>query len=319
MSAPIEGKVLFVVNTRNANWQPIVNQVVNTLLADDYNGVSLKVCHGQWFNGRNTPADVDLLAEKLEGTGIDFHGWHWNLLDDVDSEVAIALEAIKRWKLKSYALDFEAPVLDKPSKQVEFARKLSEATDIPIGLSSYRYVDGHPEIKWEDVCAYIDFHAPQVYWVGKHNPAAQLQESYNQLIAVRELPFIPIGSAYTQASYNWEPTEADLNEFDKKAHDMGLPGVQWFAFRSAKPIDGYLPGGLLPILAKHHWEVEEPEPSEPDCDKLIEEAVKPLQDRIAELEAENAQLKAALDEGFDGAYKQGNNDALNNLIKPYLL
>lgn len=318
MSGPIQGKVLFVVNLR-VNGVSIVGDIVRTAVNDGYNGINLKVCHGQWYNGGSYLADVDELARKLETENIDLHGWHWNLLDDVTAEVRIALEAINRWNLKSYSLDYEGPVADKPDQQVLFAKLLSEGTDCPIGLCSYRFPVNQPFIMWDDVLKYCDFHAPQVYWVGKHNPAEQLQMSYDALMEIRELPFIPVGAAYTQPDYNWEPTEADLNEFDKKCHSLGLPGVQWFAYRSAKPIAGYLPGGLLPILAKHEWEVEIPEPPPPDCDKLIEEAVKPLQDRIAQLESENAQLQAALDEGFDGAYKKGWNDGLNDLIKSHLL
>jgi len=122
------------------------------------------------------------------------------------------------------------------------------------------------------------------------NSAEQLQKSYDELMALKVMPFFPVGSAF--AEWGWTPTEDSIREFDVKAKEMGLEGVQWFSYRGAKEL------GYFPLLASLSWSVDAPEPTA-DCSEQ--------ETRIKELEAE-----------LLVAHTNGWNAGLLNLINSHL-
>jgi hypothetical protein len=63
---------------------------------------------------------------------------------------------------------------------------------------------------------------PQVYWLGSNYPEYQVRESYRQLTAMANLPFIPAGAAYHENGYT--VTADQISRFNKVVLDMGLPG-----------------------------------------------------------------------------------------------
>jgi hypothetical protein len=99
---------------------------------------------------------------------------------------------------------------------------------IPIGLCSYRFPTLHPELPWHNFLRHCDFHAPQVYWILAHNPGDQLRRSVRELQALANLPVVPVGSAYYDTGFKWQPTVAEINEFDQVAHALNLPGITWW-------------------------------------------------------------------------------------------
>lgn len=70
----------------------------------------------------------------------------------------------------------------------------------------------HPQIPWDaamkDIA--IDGASPQVYWQDAHDPAVELQRSWDEYIKWGK-QFYPVGSAYGADS--WEPTAEDFAEF----------------------------------------------------------------------------------------------------------
>src|SRR4030065_446521 len=78
---------------------------------------------------------------------------------------------------------------------------------LPIGLCSYRWPSYHRELPWREFREYCNFDAPQVYWVGKHDPISQLNQSYAEFQAmIPWLPFVTVGSA--DIDRVWTPTGA---------------------------------------------------------------------------------------------------------------
>lgn len=298
MNDVMKGKTLFVVNLINANGSYIGHNVLRVLQEGDYSGVAVKFCHGAYWNGGHSKADRDKFIAEVKGL-VRVYGWHWNEGNDPVGEAAIASQAINELGLEAWMMDYEAPMKANPAAQtIILAEFRKRQPTHPLGLCSYRYPSFHPQILWNKILPYFDFHAPQVYWVENHNPADQLQKSYDELMALKPMPFFPVGSAYSDNPAVWVPTAEDLREFDQKAFDMGLTGVQWFTYRSMQDL------GLIPIIRDLAWPIYPPDavvppPPVQDCTAEIGQAL----ERQAEIYAANLKLieKAAYNQGIDDA------------------
>jgi hypothetical protein len=105
----------------------------------------------------------------------------------------------------------------------------AEMPDLSVGLCTYRYPSYHPEFPWRawlGGSSGADFHAPQVYWMGAHNPAQQLLKSVNELKALKDIPVVPVGAAYTEGGF--EPTVPEMDAFHEQVVRLGLPGEFWW-------------------------------------------------------------------------------------------
>jgi len=308
----MKGKTLFVVNLLNSNGDYWGDKIKDTLIEGKYNGVALKVCHGKYWNGGHSKADRDRFKSEIRGL-VHFYGWHWNEGYDPAGEALIACQAIDELGLEAYMMDYEAPLkINLAAQKIIMQEFRQRKPNFPVGLCSYRYPSAHPQIKWADILPFFDFHAPQVYWQDSHNPAFQLQKSYDELMALKNMPFIPVGAAYSEGG--WQPTKDEITEFDDKCKSLKLQGNQWFSYRGAKAL------GYLPRLAGLSWPIDVPEPIEPpppvNCEAAIALAVAEVSLRY-ETQIENLKIVHAAD--LAEAIITANNTALENLIKPYLL
>lgn len=118
---------------------------------------------------------------------------------------------------------------------------------IPIGYSTYRYPSIHQEFPFQAFDEVCDFRAPQVYWEAAHNPAAQLERSYNEYRQLSNKPYYPVGAAY--AEHGWSPIDDEVDEFDKKAHELGFDAVSWWRWDEAVRLS------LYDELCQHDWPV----------------------------------------------------------------
>jgi len=118
-------------------------------------------------------------------------------------------------------------------------------------LCSYRFPSLHPELPWSSFLRRSDFHAPQVYWMQADNPGEQLQRSVRELLALRALPVVPIGAAFVEAG--WQPTVAGINEFDRMAQALKLPGIGWWEWGENGHGAEYHPDWWAAISA-HNWQ-----------------------------------------------------------------
>ena len=129
---------------------------------------------------------------------------------------------------------------------------------IPCGKGEPTY---HREFSWESFLTRCDFHAPQVYWEGAHNPAYQLDRSIQELAARRALPVIPIGSRYSAGS--WSPTVEDMDQFNTREQSLSLPTIAWWSWQHAEEVPKW-----WEAISVHAWTspnvgVGSPKPNQP--------------------------------------------------------
>lgn len=196
-----------------------------------------------WVKVADGLADMndDLLGTaiiELAKVNIDVWGWQYLYGGNIytgasiaSKEADAAIRQINQYGLQGYILDPESQYKRKGAAAWAdtYMTKLRAAfPKMPIGLCSYRYPSLHPELPWANFLRHCDFHAPQVYWLQAHNPAEQLVKSYLELTALKMMPVVPVGAAYSE--YGWQPTVAELDDFDDQAHCLQLPGVSWWAW-----------------------------------------------------------------------------------------
>lgn len=166
----------------------------------------------------------------LKSNGIYVWGWgylygaDWRRSSQARAEAQVTIQAVQKYQLSGFLMDVESPYKRQGSRSwatVYMATLRTALPDIPLGLSSYRYPSYHPELPWYEFLSRCNFHAPQVYWQGSHNPGYQLRRSVTELRALRDLPLVPVGAAYSER--DWAPTEADLKEFNDTARELQLP------------------------------------------------------------------------------------------------
>lgn len=139
----------------------------------------------------------------------------------------------------------------------------------PIGFCSYRYPTVHPQINYPRFFTNqaLTFNAPQVYWVGSHNPDEQLARCYSEYLRISPEKssgknFVPIGSTYGAGT--WLPTEADFVKFVDKCKSMGWMNYGFYSLDWILKHDRY---DWLSAIAGHT--VTKPEQPPPQTVKKI--------------------------------------------------
>lgn len=109
----------------------------------------------------------------------------------------------------------------------------------PIALSTFRYVDVHPDLPWRTFAALCTHAMPQVYWMGESSDtagAANLNKSlaqYQRLYTSFNLPlaFVPTGAAFHESGWGATPKQFEI--FCERAAALDLSSVNlweyWFA------------------------------------------------------------------------------------------
>ncbi|MDD5517881.1 MAG: hypothetical protein PHV98_00835 [Candidatus Omnitrophica bacterium] len=222
----------------------------------------------EWDNAGNTIKWVDDLlqpwVQTLHSAGIQVWGYQYVYLNYPEQEGDAALERTPAMGLDGLYIDAEIEAKKNASKTAKYTARLLNAP-FPIGLCSYRYPSLHPELAWRTFLNICDFNAPQVYWEGAHNPAKQLADAYleHKNILKSNLPFLPVGSAYTPGS-SWSATPEDVIAFMKKAETLGFPSVSFWEWYNIKR---YLPQNWDAIATYQYGDVvipePEPEPEQP--------------------------------------------------------
>ena len=205
------------------------------------------------------PALLGPAISALQAVGIRI--WLWQYIygaNPLRQSIAVkeaerAVENIDRFKPDGWIIDPE-----KEYKRIGAAAWAdqymtvlrSSCPTVPIGLCSYRFPTLHPELPWHNFLRRCQFHAPQVYWVGAHNSGDQLGRSVRELKALADLPVVPVGAAYSEGG--WTPTVAELNEFDRVAHALQMPGETWWEWGENGRGAEYLPD-LWDAIKAHNW------------------------------------------------------------------
>ncbi len=190
----------------------------------------------RWSTQFNKPKRIEYI-KAMRNFGVEVHGWCAIYPNDANytrREIDIAKKVIDECEPESLSLDIEGRWQEGgwgPLARKYCAAITSGYPDLPLGMCSYRFPKYFPNVPWEDLLEFSRFHIPQVYWQDSHNPGAQLRESYTALMKLRELPFIPAGSAYPAGK--WAPTVSDLHEFYTTAKELKCLGITWWEWKYA--------------------------------------------------------------------------------------
>jgi len=164
-------------------------------------------------------------------------GWQYLYGANPLAEADTAAQRIQQLGLQGYILDPESEYKRAGAGAARvFMRRLRQLVpNTPLALCSYRFPSLHSDFPWmafldEMDAARGDVHMPQMYWVGDerpNGPEVQLERCLNELTALKALPLIPVGSAYTQRVGNrsWAPTAEQLENFFAAARRLGCAGA----------------------------------------------------------------------------------------------
>ena len=235
------------------------------LKANDFTHAYVKVANGLNLPGVSyqTVAETRALIEALKAQGLKVYGWAYVLGQSPIAEADKHAEVTKSWGLDGFAADMEGefdtvyPAWNASIGVAYVSMLRARLPDHAIGLASYRYPKEHPYFPWKQVLPYFDFHNPQVYWQGSHNPVLQLNRSYVELMALKPLPFAPIGSAYTVGG--WVPAPSEMIGFLNAARSLNCISA---SFWELGRIDKYA-SQLWPPIAAYQWGLPTPPPPPP--------------------------------------------------------
>jgi len=132
---------------------------------------------------------------------------------------------------------------------------------MPIGLSSFRYPELHPEFPWQEFLSQVDINLPQVYWILSHNPAAQMVRCYEEFKKSKypQVPIFPTGAAFSEQG--WRASASEVVAFMEQVKALGLLGCNFWRYADA--INRY--PDLREAISGFEWKpsaVVEPEPME---------------------------------------------------------
>lgn len=203
--------------------------------------VLIKVAGGVYPYNYDWNKQVDLvppLVNALHSLGIQAWGWHYVYGNDPSGEARVAIKRIRELNLDGFVIDAEAPY--KESGKTTAARTfMSElrsgvGNNYPLALSSYRYPSLHP-IPWNEFLKKCDYNMPQVYWIGAHNPGAQLNRTLQEFQSFPyRPPIIPTGAAFTE--HGWSATAAEVQEFLVTARALNLSAANFWEWYNARSV-----------------------------------------------------------------------------------
>ena len=196
--------------------------------------------HNGYLNEKQCTGGMDLTQHIKEANdeGIECWGWGAVYRSTWSQGADRVIEARRKYPtLKGYILDAEAQIKGSPGEAAALMKKLRlYEPDMPIGLSSYRYPNLHPDLPWKEFRNQCDFDLPQVYWeqcFGDNCGSAQLQGSYNEFQKLLpKLPYCATGPAYKIGG--WAVTEKQVQGFFLKAKELGIPAVNFWVWYQAQ-------------------------------------------------------------------------------------
>lgn len=192
---------------------------------------SIKVADGQGKYNQTGGNDKVLLdyIDKLRGAGFEVGGWQYVYADYPGPQGDAAMERIEKLSLDHFFVDVEHEWM-QPDMGQEARTYMSKFSKGPTVLfNSYRYPSQHPPLPYAKFMYHemMDAAAPQVYWLGRHDPRAQILRSLAEYKQINDdKRFVPMGCTFTTgldgAPGYWEPSCADFIEFVKTCMELKL-------------------------------------------------------------------------------------------------
>ncbi len=230
--------------------------------------------------------DVAKLVRLLKEAGIEVWGYHAPYGAYPVAEADRFVDRLIELALAGGIVNAEnafRPNKAAPAKT--YMQRLRErAPLVPLGLSSNRYpLTSWTDFPWYAFRQYCDFDIAQVYWIGAHNPARQLADSFGQFRQLQPaLPYIATGPAWKQT--DWEPTAADIIAFFDAAAELDLQAVNFWEYSRVLELPA-----VWQAIADYPFEgaplpPEPPQPPEPEDDEMatLVEKIKAIKDAYPE-------------------------------------
>jgi hypothetical protein len=180
-------------------------------------------------------------------------GWQYIYGNIPIQEAETAAAQIKKYNLQGFLLDPETEYDGKITAAMQFMSHLrSLCPGVPIALASWRFPSLHQAMPWQSFLdkmdsALGDVWMPQAYWEGDNSPGGagvQLRKCVTELLALKQMPILPIGSAYgnriTAFNY-WLPTSAQMDDFARTAKALGMLGISWWSWDTMVAKDAISP------------------------------------------------------------------------------
>lgn len=201
-------------------------------------------------------------VDALRAKGISVGGWGYTYPEKPGPQGAYASERIEKFDLEFWFVNAEKEwkklgLGDDAELHME---SISHNKKTPVLLCSYRYPSYHAPFPFAKFLHFCEGANPQVYWMQAHNPAYQLEKSYNeykQLLTEGQM-FVPIGSAFGEGG--WVATPEELKEFEAKCVAMG------FKTRGYWSLDYMLKKGRLDFMKAIFGDPQTPPPPYPPPD-----------------------------------------------------
>ena len=245
------GKGMFIWELANtAGGSPVALAAQAQELGLDW--AAVKISNGTArFQSQLLPAAI----AALRSVDVAVYGWSYiylvgrTMLLQGKEEAQLAADLVLKYDLDGFLIDGEVECTRPRGATAaeHFATTLRlRLPNKPIGLCAFRWPSVWPNFPWRPLLEICDFHAPQVYPEGAHNPAQQLERSVRELRALKDIPVVPTGAAYEE--HGWKPTVQDLDAFDAKAHALGLPGLSWWSLQAIENHPDF-----YEAIRRHDW------------------------------------------------------------------
>lgn len=225
-----------------------VNAIANLAEQANFTHVLVKVSDGVKAYDNNEPK-AGALFTALRNKGIAPWGWQYVYGYNPVGEANVAVRQVKKYELDGFVINAESQYKEAGKKE-SATRYMSilrpGLSDIPLGLSSYRFPSYHPQLPWREFLSKCDLNMPQVYWMGAHDSALQLRRTIREFKGMTPMrKIVPTGAAFKE--HGWEPTPEEIIAFLDEAKIQNLDAANMWEWSDARR------NGFWDTVADYQW------------------------------------------------------------------
>ncbi|MGI8685987.1 MAG: peptidoglycan-binding domain-containing protein [Acidimicrobiales bacterium] len=187
---------------------------------------------------------LDRLLPAAHAANIRVYAWDFPYLDNVDGDVARAVQAITYLtpdghRVDGYAADVElrsmgVNITAQTGKHFGVALRRAVGPNYPLIACVPRPSPALNQFPYADLVAAFDAIAPMVYWLGQ-DPTTHMEGAVRDL-EVYGKPILPVGQAYDGGGEGGPPgvpSRDELIQFMQSGDKVGAAGVSWWSWQHA--------------------------------------------------------------------------------------
>ena len=187
---------------------------------------------------------LDRLLPVAHAAHIRVYAWDFPYLDNVDADVARAVQAITYTtpdghRVDGYAADVElrsmgVNITPQTGKHFGVALRRAVGPNYPLIACVPRPSPAVTQFPYADLVAAFDAIAPMVYWLGS-DPQNHMAGALRDLAAYGK-PILPVGQAYDggdEGGPRGVPSREELIQFMQAGDAGGAAGVSWWSWQHA--------------------------------------------------------------------------------------